>query len=137
MALTREQALHLLEPIWCGLIASQLRAEALLDAIPFQGHRDTMDQAAEILAAMDYIQAKGRLLEPSFLQQVVYDRKARLVHFPNVRLADADMEKIQSDWLNRHPELVKVLEERRKASIERLDTSRAALADKRKAEVSA
>ena len=130
MTLTREQAIHLLEPVWIGLLASQLRAEAMLDALPFTGARDALKAAGELLAACDYIQEKGSRLDPSYLLQAVQTTKGKVLIFPTVRLSEEDMEAIQRAWLDRNPKLKAEVEARRAAQSQRVETTRNALIEK-------
>lgn len=113
MSLTREQAIALLEPIWIGLLSSQLRAESMLEALPYGGAADALREAAEILSAVEYIAAKGRQLSPSFLLQVFQTAKGKMLAFPNVHLSDEDIEAAQCAWLDRNPKLKAELEARR------------------------
>lgn len=103
MTLSRDHALHLLEPVWWGLQISQLRAEALMDTAPFTGSGMDLRDLNELQAAADYIAAKGRLLDPAFLLQAFQPAKGDMLLFPNVLLSEDDKAAALAAWLERNP----------------------------------
>ncbi|MBS1766009.1 MAG: hypothetical protein JST05_01205 [Acidobacteria bacterium] len=131
MSLTREQAIQLLEPIWCGLLASKLRAEAMLEALPFTGMGDALRNAGDLLAANEYIQERGSRLSPDFLLQAIQTAMGKVLIFPNVRITAEDMEAVQRAWIERTPGVKDAIEARREAQAARLDNAREALVAKR------
>ncbi|HET6330572.1 MAG TPA: hypothetical protein VFF76_07275 [Holophagaceae bacterium] len=119
MRLTREQALHLLEPVWWGLLISELRAEALIESAPFTGSGKDLRGLNELQAAADYIAAKGRLLDPSFLLQAFQPAKGDLLFFPNVLVSDDDKAAALAAWMERNPKAKEEAELRSAAQAQR------------------
>lgn len=103
MSLTRDQALHLLEPVWWGLLISELRAEAMMDTAAFTGSGQDLRDLNEIQAAADYIAAKGRLLDPAFLLQAFQPAKGDMLFFPNVVISEDDKAAALAAWMDRNP----------------------------------
>jgi hypothetical protein len=119
MPLTREQALHLLEPVWWGLQISKLRADALMHDAPFTGSGLDLRDLNELQMAVDYLAEKGSRFDPSYLLQAVQTAKGTVLFFPNVALSDGDKASSLAGWMDRHPKAKEEADARAAAQAQR------------------